>query len=94
MINKYLIGGIVALAVVGGVWYHGYSYGYDKAVIENREAQVEQLEVDASNADALNDATNKREAEVKERIKYVYRVQDSTGCLKSDAPDGVYNLVR
>ena len=94
MLNKYLIGGLVALAVVGGAWYHGYSYGYDKAVIENQEAQAEQLEVDSDNADALGDATNKREAEVKERIKYVYRVQDSTGCLKSDVPAGVYDLVR
>ena len=94
MINKHLVGGLVALVVVGGAWYHGYSYGYDKAVIENQKAQAEQLKADANNADALNDATNKREAEVKERIKYVYRVQDSTGCLKSDAPDGVYDLVR
>lgn len=94
MTNKYMIGGLFALAVVGGAWYHGYSYGYDSAVLNNQQAQAEQLDIDSDNADSLDQGSQQREAEVKERIKYVYRVQDSTGCLKSDVPDGVYDLVR
>lgn len=94
MINRYLIGGIAAVVVIGGAWYHGYSYGYDKAVIENQEAREAQLKEDADNAEVIDQAKQEREVIIKEKIKYVYRTEDPSGCLKSDAPDGVYELVR
>jgi hypothetical protein len=94
MINRYIIGGVLAFMFFGVVCYKSYLYGYDSAVIDNAKANEAQLELDADNADILSDAEDKRVSEVKENIKYVYLTKDDSGCLDSELDDGLYNLVR
>lgn len=94
MLNKYLIGGVVAILVIGGAWYHGYSYGYDKAAIDNQEARQDQLDADANNAEKLDEATQQQKVIIQKEIQYVYQAKDDSGCLDYELDDGLYELVR
>lgn len=93
MIQSYLMGGVAAVGLLVGVWFHGHSTGSESVEAEYNQAILSAQQKSKTLADQLAKEKQKIKVEYRDRVKKIYVAEDVSGCADSTIPDWVRDSV-
>lgn len=85
---------VIIVAVIAGLWYHGYTYGKDSVEHEYQKKALEYQAAMRHLGDEYEKAKAERQIVTKTKVKTIYVEADPTGCADAPALSGVLGALR
>jgi hypothetical protein len=91
---KLVAGGLGALSLVGGIWWHGHTHGV-RSCERAHQAAVEKVRQEQRRvADRLEEAQRENRQLRDRQVRTIYLEPDPTGCADAPALDSVLDSLR
>ncbi len=91
---KLIAGGVGALGLVGGIWWHGHTHGV-RSCERAHQAAVERVRQEQARiATRLEEVQRERDRLSRQQVRTIYVDPDPTGCADAPALDSVLDGLR